>query len=52
VVSGLVLFAVGACTTLSLVGDWRRSGIQMLKIGLGAALIGYAISSAVVSIAS
>jgi vacuolar iron transporter family protein len=51
VVSGIVLFAVGAYTAMSLVGDWRRSGIQMLAIGLGAALLGYAISSLVETVA-
>jgi len=45
VVSALVLFGVGAYTAMSLVGDWRISGLRMLIIGLGAAAIGYAISS-------
>jgi len=45
VVSALVLFGVGAYTAISLVGDWRISGLRMLIIGLGAAAIGYAISS-------
>ena len=43
VVSGLVLFAVGAYKAISLVGDWRRSGLQMLAIGLGAAFIGFLV---------
>jgi hypothetical protein len=37
VVSGAVLFGVGVYSALSLVGDWRKSGAQMLIIGLGAA---------------
>jgi len=45
VVSGLALFGVGAYSAVTLVGDWRRNGIQMVLIGLGAALLGYVISS-------
>jgi VIT1/CCC1 family predicted Fe2+/Mn2+ transporter len=45
VLSAIVLFAVGAYSAMSLVGDWRRSGIQMLLIGLGAAVAGYLIST-------
>jgi VIT1/CCC1 family predicted Fe2+/Mn2+ transporter len=44
VISALVLFGVGAYSALTLVGDWRKEGIKMLCIGLGAAGIGYAIS--------
>ena len=51
VLSALVLFAVGAYSALTLVGSWRRSGVQMLLIGLGAALAGYAISTAIAAIA-
>jgi VIT1/CCC1 family predicted Fe2+/Mn2+ transporter len=43
VVSALVLFAVGAYSAITLVGDWRREGIKMVAIGLGAAGIGYLI---------
>jgi VIT1/CCC1 family predicted Fe2+/Mn2+ transporter len=50
-VSGVVLFAVASYTAISLVGDWRRSGLQMLVIGLGAALLGYAINSLVEAVA-
>jgi VIT1/CCC1 family predicted Fe2+/Mn2+ transporter len=46
VLSGLVLFGVGAYSALTLVGSWRRNGVQMVLIGLGAALVGYAISKA------
>ena len=46
VLSGLVLFGVGAYSALTLVGSWRRSGVQMVLIGLGAAIVGYAISKA------
>ncbi|HEX5240071.1 MAG TPA: VIT1/CCC1 transporter family protein [Candidatus Limnocylindrales bacterium] len=45
VLSAVVLFSVGAYAAISLIGDWRRSGIQMLLIGLGAALAGYLIST-------
>lgn len=43
VISGLVLFGVGVYSALTLVGNWVRSGIQMLIIGLGAAALGFAI---------
>lgn len=43
IISGLVLFAVGAYKAVSLVGDWRRSGLQMVTIGLGAALAGFTV---------
>jgi VIT1/CCC1 family predicted Fe2+/Mn2+ transporter len=49
--SGLVLFGVGAYSAITLVGDWRRSGTQMVFIGLGAALLGYVISSALGAVA-
>jgi VIT1/CCC1 family predicted Fe2+/Mn2+ transporter len=42
-VSGIVLFAVGVYSALTLVGDWRKSGIQMVVIGLGAAGVGFLI---------
>jgi len=45
IASAIVLFGVGAYSAITLVGDWRRSGSQMLLIGLGAALLGYVISS-------
>jgi predicted membrane protein (TIGR00267 family) len=45
-VSALVLFGVGAYSAITLVGDWRRSGLKMLAIGLGAAAIGFAIARA------
>jgi predicted membrane protein (TIGR00267 family) len=44
--SALVLFGVGAYSAITLVGDWRRSGMKMLAIGLGAAAIGFAIAHA------
>ena len=43
VLSALALFAVGAYTALTLVGDWRASGLRFLLIGLGAAAIGFAV---------
>lgn len=43
VLSAVALFAVGAYTAVSLVGDWRRSGLKFLAIGLGAAAIGFLV---------
>jgi vacuolar iron transporter family protein len=51
VASGVVLFGVGAYSAMTLTGDWRRSGAQMVLIGLGAALLGYLISSALGAVA-
>jgi len=42
-ISAATLFGVGAYKAASLVGDWRRSGIQMVLIGLGAALTGFVV---------
>jgi vacuolar iron transporter family protein len=41
--SAVALFAVGVYSAKTLVGDWRKSGIQMLAIGLGAAALGFFI---------
>jgi vacuolar iron transporter family protein len=41
VLSAVALFGVGAYTAVTLVGDWRRSGLKFLAIGLGAAAIGF-----------
>jgi VIT1/CCC1 family predicted Fe2+/Mn2+ transporter len=41
VLSGLVLFGVGWYSAVTLVGDWRWSGLKFVIIGLGAAAIGY-----------
>jgi vacuolar iron transporter family protein len=43
VVSAVALFGVGAYKARTLVGDWRRSGVQLMVIGLGAAFAGYLI---------
>src|SRR5438067_9267568 len=43
VLSALVLFGVGVYSAVTLVGDWKRSGIKMMLIGLGAAGIGFLI---------
>ncbi len=43
IVSALALFAIGAYEAISLVGDWRKSGIRMAAIGLSAALVGFMI---------
>jgi len=41
--SAVTLFAVGAYSAKTLIGDWRKSGLQMLTIGLGAAAVGFLI---------
>jgi predicted membrane protein (TIGR00267 family) len=43
VLSALVLFGVGVYSAVTLVGDWRKSGLKMMVIGLGAAAVGFAI---------
>ena len=40
---GAVLFGVGAYKALTLVGDWRVSGLQMLVIGMVSAAAGYGV---------
>jgi predicted membrane protein (TIGR00267 family) len=39
----VVLFAVGAYKAITLVGDWRVSGLQMTTIGMVSAAAGYGI---------
>ncbi len=51
VLSAIVLFGVGVYSSVTLVGDWRRNGLQMLVIGLGAAAVGFAVSSLIHRIA-
>ncbi len=41
--SAVTLFAVGVYSAKTLVGDWRKSGLQMVLIGLGAAALGFLI---------
>jgi VIT1/CCC1 family predicted Fe2+/Mn2+ transporter len=43
VLSAMALFGVGVYSAVTLVGDWRRSGLRMVAIGLGAAAIGFFI---------
>jgi predicted membrane protein (TIGR00267 family) len=45
VLSALVLFGVGVYSAVTLVGDWRTSGVKMVVIGLGAAGIGFLIGN-------
>jgi VIT1/CCC1 family predicted Fe2+/Mn2+ transporter len=45
VLSALALFGVGVYSAVTLVGDWRRSGLKMVVIGLGAAGIGFLIGN-------
>jgi VIT1/CCC1 family predicted Fe2+/Mn2+ transporter len=40
----VALFAVGVYSAKTLVGDWRKSGLQMVVIGLGAAALGFLIA--------
>ncbi len=44
VLSALALFGVGVYSAVTLVGDWRKSGLKMMLIGLGAAAIGFVIA--------
>jgi VIT1/CCC1 family predicted Fe2+/Mn2+ transporter len=44
VLSGIVLFGIGAYSAVTLVGSWRSNGVKMVMIGLGAAVAGYTIS--------
>lgn len=39
--SAIALFFVGAYEAKTSIGDWRKKGLQMTGIGLGAALVGY-----------
>ena len=39
--SAMVLFGIGVYSAVTLVGDWRTSGVRMVIIGLGAAAIGF-----------
>ncbi len=39
--SALVLFGVGVYSSVTLVGDWRKNGLKMMVIGLGAAVVGF-----------
>jgi len=41
--SALVLFGVGVYSSVTLVGDWRKNGLKMVVIGLGAAAVGFLI---------
>jgi predicted membrane protein (TIGR00267 family) len=41
--SAVVLFAVGVYSAVTLVGDWRTSGLKMVTIGLGAAAVGFLV---------
>ena len=40
ILSARVLFGVGMYSALTLVGDWRKNGLKMVVIGLGAAAVG------------
>lgn len=38
-----MLFGVGVYSAVTLVGDWRTSGLKMVVIDLGAASVGFLI---------
>lgn len=44
-VSAITLFMVGAYQAITLVGSWWKSGIRMVVIGIGAAILGYVIAT-------
>src|SRR3989442_577363 len=39
--SAVTLFGVGVYSAKTLIGDWRKSGLQMVAIGLGAAALAF-----------
>lgn len=43
IISGIALFTTGAVKAKVTVGDWKKSGIEMLIVGILAAIIGYLI---------
>ncbi len=42
-ISALALFILGAYEAKSFIGDWRKNGMRMVIIGLGAAFIGFMV---------
>jgi vacuolar iron transporter family protein len=44
-ICALVLFGVGYYQARTYVGDWRKTGLQFVAIGLGAAFLGYLADS-------
>jgi VIT1/CCC1 family predicted Fe2+/Mn2+ transporter len=44
-ICGLALFGVGVYQARTYIGDWRKTGLQFVLIGLGAALLGYLADS-------
>ncbi len=43
IISAIALFVTGALKAKYTIGDWKKSGIEMMLIGLASALIGYGI---------
>jgi predicted membrane protein (TIGR00267 family) len=43
ITSCLVLFAIGAYEAKTYVGSWLKNGVQIMTIGMGAALVGFLI---------
>lgn len=46
IISAIALFATGAIKAKITIGDWKRNGVEMMLVGIIAALIGYAIGTA------
>ena len=44
-IAAVVLFFTGAAKARLTIGDWRRSGIELMLIGMLAALVGYGIGT-------
>ncbi len=45
ILSGLALFIIGALKARFTIGDWKKSGLEMLAVGLLAAVAGYVIGT-------
>lgn len=45
IISAITLFAVGVYQAVTLVGSWWKSGLRLVAIGIGAAVIGYFIAA-------
>lgn len=44
ILSAITLFLVGAYEATSMIGNWLKSGLRMVLIGLGAALVGFIVA--------
>ncbi len=43
IISAIALFIVGALKAKTSIGNWKRSGIELMMIGMIAALVGYGV---------